>query len=83
MSFEWSDGNWKYANNSDIILKMKDEDGTEHHLNSLQVSDAKRMLGVYIAAIGNTNTQAEQLRDKAIKRRSRIRAGFWIDMMLG
>ena len=57
IDFEWKEGKWSYAKNVDVELKMEDHKRVEESLDSLQPSEAKKMLGVYTAADGNNKIQ--------------------------
>ena len=63
VDFNWKDGDWTYNNTiDDAAVTVKDDSGQPQSLVLLPATEAKRMLGVYLSADGNNDTQMKELR---------------------
>ena len=76
VDFVWKDGDWSYNSDcEDAQITVKNEDGVPQNLMQLPITEAKRMLGVYLAADGNNRTQTMKLRGVAEEWRDKVRTG--------
>ena len=76
IDFTWKNGKWDYKKITDIELYMEDHNRQEEKLTLLNFDESKRMLGIYVAADGNSKRQVEVLREKAESWKLRVLAGY-------
>ena len=66
IDFVWSAGKWKYKDaGRDKVLKVRDKDNNIASLKYLSASEAKEMVGVFLAPDGNQEAQWDALLKKA------------------
>ena len=76
VDFVWTDGEWKYGTNmGDAEIKVMNAEGSREKLEILEVDEAKRMLGVFLAVDGNNKTQVEEMRKIADLWYEKVRVG--------
>ena len=76
IDFEWNEGEWSYNSEmDDVDITVKNGDGMRCPLSSLAPSEARRMLGVYLAADGNNTTQVKEMRNTAEVWQDKVRVG--------
>ena len=74
--FEWNEGEWSYKTDmEDAELNVKNGDGLRCPLSNLAPNEARRMLGVYLAADGNNTTQVNEMRIEAEVWQDKLRVG--------
>jgi hypothetical protein len=59
IDFAWDKGNWKYQEEWDRTLEVRNPGGTMEILEQVDVSEARRTLGVRLAPDGNDREQAK------------------------
>ena len=70
------DGTWEYYQGErEGVMKVQDKDNNWGTLKHLQVTEAKKMLGVYLAPNGDDSHQKKVMVQKAVKFGERIRTG--------
>ena len=76
IDFEWNEGEWSYKSEmDDVDITVKNGDGMRCPLSSIAPSEARRMLGVYLAADGNNTTQVKEMRNTAEVWQNKVRVG--------
>ena len=74
IEFSWQGGTWRYQNaGSDKVIQVRDKDKKLWNLKYLPFSQAKEMVGVFLAPNGNESAQVTALKDKATQWAQRIR----------
>ena len=77
IDFVWKEGSWRYASLEEIEagLLVKDSEGNSKTIERLEVSDARRTLGVRLAPDGNNEAEARFLKERARDWADRVRTG--------
>ena len=77
MEFEWIDGHWDYREIDGVDgLIMQDHNMESEEIEQLDVTEAKEMLGVFLAADGNNDVQVDKLREVAEEWNGKIYSRF-------
>ena len=77
IDFVWKDGTWRYATlaETNLGLTVKDCYGHSKTIERLDVSDARRTLGVRLAPDGNNDAEVQFLTERAKDWADRVRTG--------
>ena len=64
LSYVWTDGKWDFDESSDRVITVKDCNGTRGMVTKLKASEAKEVVGVWIAPDGSNTVQLQHTREK-------------------
>jgi Reverse transcriptase (RNA-dependent DNA polymerase) len=78
INFQWEAGSWRYMkiDECQAEVSVRDPYGKVLPLERVQVNDARKTLGVYLAPNGDNTAEFEYLLDKAKTWQDRVWAGF-------
>ncbi len=75
VEFQWTKaGTWRYVHNNEAALSVETPRG-RRNINRLPVTQASRILGVWLAPDGNSKRQVDESRKKSLEWASRVNTG--------